>query len=423
MLVDALSEAWAERRRSSAIDPVMRFADEGLVFGAGTVLAKSGAADREISIDPGEPRLVALLVAAHLNRPTADALAHLRKAAQRWSEGDKALAAMHLTLSRLDRLERPESDAHRLFLADELLEAGVEANTIVEAILAGDPAFKRLQKYDPDQPRVPAGSGRTSGQWTSTGDASPGATTSETGDSTPNLLQPLELQPQVNPATVTEVAQRPIESNRACDLAKADCVDAAVYASRNDAANDNARFLDLDNCKKARAACDTMSWVIEDIPFIADTGEGGGVIFPHGGVVVITKGRTDRYFPPLSGGRPPLIRRSSAADEHYQDNEGLKVEGHLCPPWSAAPDETFVPTTPVPNGFSGCRKLLGLLTAKMDATVTERECWLSGQWGKIIRAQIAYSFKGSPATARVTCWSAPNLRTGIFMRLDSCCGS
>jgi hypothetical protein len=65
MLADQLGRAWRERRASIGIDAVMRFSDEGLVLGAGTVLAASRGSRREIQVDPREPRLVALLSPAH----------------------------------------------------------------------------------------------------------------------------------------------------------------------------------------------------------------------------------------------------------------------------------------------------------------------------------------------------------------------
>ena len=74
---------------------------------------------------------------------------------------------MHLALSRLEKLREPEADAHRLFLADGLMNSGVPADEIVITVEMGPAAFERLRKYSPDQPRVPAGSGRPSGQWTS----------------------------------------------------------------------------------------------------------------------------------------------------------------------------------------------------------------------------------------------------------------
>ena len=408
MFAERLDKAWTERRRSSAIDIVMRFGNEGLVLGAGTVLAKSGGAGRDISIDPGEPRLRALLAAAHLRAPTVGQLAHLRKAAERWSQGQDALAAMHLVLSRMERLERPEADAHRLFLADGLLRAGFEAKTIIDAIEAGDPAFDRLQKYDPDQPRVPAGSGRASGQWTSMDEDSsaadvPGA------DSTKPLVYP--PQPEVNPSTITEVAQ-PIGSLYACRNARIDCINAADYAARNDGPDDEARFLDASNCSKAFDACEMMSWIIEDLPLPL----GGGVRFPHGGVVLIEKGRLDRYYPPLPGGRPPRITRSLAGARQNSLRKILSMDDYSCPPWSLAPGETVSPDT---SEFATCIEAIEAFSSRMGGTITKQVCSFSKQWGRVVRAKID---DGSAGALLVTCWSLSG-SLKIFVQLEGCCGS
>jgi hypothetical protein len=150
----------------------MRFSQQGLVLGFGTVLAPASASARDVSIDVTEPRVLALLSAAHLRSPTPGGLAHLRRAAEMWREGEDNLAAMHLALSRLDRLEHPIADAQRLFLADGLLEAGLDAATLVRALDVETPSDGQVSKYSPDQPRAPAGSGRPSGEWT-TGAGSP----------------------------------------------------------------------------------------------------------------------------------------------------------------------------------------------------------------------------------------------------------
>jgi hypothetical protein len=249
------------------------------------VLAKSSGSGGAIVVDPSEPRLCALLAAAHLRRPTAGALAHLHKAAERWSEGHEALATMHLALSQVAQLDQPEADAQRLFLADGLLNAGFEANAIIDAIEAGGGALERIQKFDPDQPRVPAGSGRTSGEWTSTGDGS-------------SELPQLAPQPEVNSSTITETAYYD-----ACGHATTDCIDAAGEANRADILNDNEEGwkADIKKCRDADLVCNTMSIAIEDLPLPLS----GGVIFPHRGVVLIRKGQQDRYLPPLPGGRRP----------------------------------------------------------------------------------------------------------------------
>lgn len=173
MLAERLGRDWQARKASAPVDAVMRFSDKGLIFGGGTVLAPTGGSGRDISIDEGEPRLLALLAAAHLRTPSHVALTHLRKAAESWNRGEDALAAMHLTLSRLDRLADPDADARRLFLTDKLLREGMAPGVLVKALGLGVEAAETLERYNPNQPRVPAGSGRSSGEWTSGGAGSP----------------------------------------------------------------------------------------------------------------------------------------------------------------------------------------------------------------------------------------------------------
>ncbi len=50
MLAERLNSEWQARRRSATIDAVMRFSDEGLVWGAGVVLAR--AAPHAESLEP-----------------------------------------------------------------------------------------------------------------------------------------------------------------------------------------------------------------------------------------------------------------------------------------------------------------------------------------------------------------------------------
>ena len=168
-LVEAewLDDQWRPPKASRPLDLDMRFCAEGLVFGGGTLLASAGAGGRDITVDASDPRLVVLLSAAHLRRPTTGALRHLCRAADHWNAREDAMTGIHLALSGLQRLERPEADAQRLLLADALLRTGLEAEVLLKALDLDE--REGLAKYSPDQPRVPAGSGRAGGQWTTSG--------------------------------------------------------------------------------------------------------------------------------------------------------------------------------------------------------------------------------------------------------------
>jgi hypothetical protein len=109
---------------------------------------------------------LALLETAYERPVEACVVAKLRRACERWSEGEKALAHIHLAHAGLPPCG--DEQALRLFVADELLEAGVTPAGVMKA-QGFDPAPLDLLKFTPDQPRVPAGSGRESGEWTSGG--------------------------------------------------------------------------------------------------------------------------------------------------------------------------------------------------------------------------------------------------------------
>ncbi len=116
-------------------------------------------------VDPiAHDRLMALLVVAASGRIARDPCEAIFSAMRCWSGGDRALAAIRLALVPLPRLAS-DGDAHTLFLA----EAGLDAGLLPHALLAelGHAALVPLLKNAVDQPRVPAGSGRTSGRWTS----------------------------------------------------------------------------------------------------------------------------------------------------------------------------------------------------------------------------------------------------------------
>jgi hypothetical protein len=154
-----LLQKWDARARR----PRMEVTDEGLTLGAGTVLARMAqdvGGRLRLALDD-EPREMALLATAYWRSVDVRLLAKLRRAAELWNDGEKALAHIHLAHAGVPPCE--EEQALRLFVADELIEAGVTPHALMKA-----PPLALL-KFNPDQPRVPAGSGRESGEWTSGG--------------------------------------------------------------------------------------------------------------------------------------------------------------------------------------------------------------------------------------------------------------
>ncbi|MGH6822508.1 MAG: hypothetical protein ACRECP_03530 [Methylocella sp.] len=163
-----IDEDWREKRLTGPIYRKITLTDAGLMLGREIIHARpawSAPAATGPFIDDGDkPRILALLAAAY-GQPIADhAIAKMRRAAALWEEGEKALAQIHLAFIGLP--DADEAVAYRLFLALKTFDSGLSPETLMKAL-----GFERtaldVEKYNPDEPRVPAGSGRESGQWTS----------------------------------------------------------------------------------------------------------------------------------------------------------------------------------------------------------------------------------------------------------------
>ncbi len=164
---DAFERDWRDRRVGRPLHREMTFTQAGLALGRGTILAefeKKGRAAGGLALDGEEARLLSLLTAAYREPLAGGVIEKIRRAVEYWRAGEKALAQIHLAFMGLPRVD--ETDAYRLSLAEIALEKGVSPSELMKAL--GFPrAARDLEKYSPDQPRVPAGSGRESGQWTS----------------------------------------------------------------------------------------------------------------------------------------------------------------------------------------------------------------------------------------------------------------
>lgn len=151
----------------AALSPSIEIGDRGLVVGAGSLLVRmtrEGVGAPRLALDVDGERCLALLSIASREPVHTDMLRHVEAASDHWQQGDKALANLRLVFAGLPRLADP-ADAYRLRLAEHLLDEGLPPRTLLKE-LGLDPWALDLVKYAPDQPRVPAGSGRESGRWT-----------------------------------------------------------------------------------------------------------------------------------------------------------------------------------------------------------------------------------------------------------------
>ncbi|MHB8886092.1 MAG: hypothetical protein ACYC5H_13640 [Methylovirgula sp.] len=163
---NSLRKRFDARLQHSTINTAIEINDAGLVFGAGTVIGRMTRDNGDnpvLDLDADRQRIFALLAVAYGRAVSPDAFEHIEGASEQWRCGDKALANIRLAFARLPRLEDRASIA-RLFHAEDLLERGMSPRALMRAF-GFDPEAADLLKYDPNQPRVPAGNGRSSGQW------------------------------------------------------------------------------------------------------------------------------------------------------------------------------------------------------------------------------------------------------------------
>jgi hypothetical protein len=162
--IEALQKRWQDEVRFRGLRASMCLEREGVVLGAQTVLAKRRS---DGSLESEDARVLTLLSVAYGNPIDHSVVNVIRRASKYARAGDECMASMHIALARLPKLPDPPDAARRIFIADGLMAGGVSPRDIWTA-LEFDPApLDALEKYDPNELRVPAGSGRISGEWTS----------------------------------------------------------------------------------------------------------------------------------------------------------------------------------------------------------------------------------------------------------------
>jgi len=165
--VNDVDEDWRRKQALSTVHRSLTMTDAGLILGRETILpiAMAGAAGvSSLSVDD-EANARAMLTVAYERRPVPKrTVAQMRRAVDLWRQGEKALAQLHLAFIGLPDVD--ECVAYRLLLAKKALEAGVSPEALIKAVGFNQTALD-FEKYNRDQPRVPAGQGRESGRWTS----------------------------------------------------------------------------------------------------------------------------------------------------------------------------------------------------------------------------------------------------------------
>jgi hypothetical protein len=167
VLQEQLRDAWLARKRVVPISAVLNLTSEGLVLGAATVLVPADGPRRLQCLRGQEARVLALLSAAFGKAVAPAVLGNIERAARAWREGDDCLAHIHLAHAGLRELQDPYEAAERLFVVDGFMKTGTGPRAVFEALGLGAAYADVVEKlYNPEQPRVPAGSGRRSGEWT-----------------------------------------------------------------------------------------------------------------------------------------------------------------------------------------------------------------------------------------------------------------
>ncbi len=166
-----LGQEFGERTRPHRLSPQMKITEVGIVLGPGTVLAPARTDGRGRPLIALDEARAAALLATTFERGPAPLMAPLRRAVDLFNAGEPALAQFHLIFAGAPPCDTPEATL-RLFVAEEMLSCGVDANDLLKlqgfapVEFSGTTAHGvRKANFNPLQPR----DGR--GWWTSGGGA------------------------------------------------------------------------------------------------------------------------------------------------------------------------------------------------------------------------------------------------------------
>jgi hypothetical protein len=170
-VIGAIQEAWPALSRRETFRASVTCTREGLILGAGTRLARA--------VKGEEARALGLLSVTFDRALPASVLENLKRAETEFHAGDLAKSAMHIALANLPPLAERGS-AYRLHIAAALVDQGcLTPLDLMRACELDTREVEALTKYNPDQPRVPAGNS-DGGQWAREGGGQGSAANRET---------------------------------------------------------------------------------------------------------------------------------------------------------------------------------------------------------------------------------------------------
>ena len=157
----SVRNSWTGEQR---FDEALVFSEAGLSLGGRLILAQPyGGFDFRDGKLKEDDRLNALLSIAFRKRLSPYQMHHVAEAAGDSNRGDQALANIRLALAGLASIPEPVELPLRVSLAEQLLAGGMSGDALVKAL--GLQRSDLARRYNPNQPRVPAGNGVTSGRF------------------------------------------------------------------------------------------------------------------------------------------------------------------------------------------------------------------------------------------------------------------
>ena len=86
------------------------------------------------------------------------------------------------------------------------------------------------------------------------------------------------------------------------------------------------------------------------------------------------------------------------------------------PPWQAGSGET--PASDA-TSFADCDEAIASFAVRAKGKVIDRSYTQSDEWGRILRARVAVSYRREPSVLQMTWWSGPGSGVAFAIRLDA----